>query len=112
MLNNPPFMLSLPVLPSTRAQAEGSEGEGSKHENYFQQSASPQFSPGREARARRCPEIQGFVESSPRPELGTKAAERRVRDKARRRTVQYVEPFVRAERRRFGSAPHSLGEVG
>ncbi len=27
---------------------------------------------------------------------------RRVRDKARRRTLQYVEPFVRAERRRFG----------
>ncbi len=41
MLNNPPFMLSLPILPLTRAQAEGSEGEGSKHENYFQQSAGP-----------------------------------------------------------------------
>ncbi len=27
---------------------------------------------------------------------------RRERDKARRRTLQYVEPFVRAERRRFG----------
>ncbi len=93
MLNNLPFMLSLPVLPLTRAQAEGSEGEGSKHENYFQQSASPHISPEREARGRRCPEIQGFVESS---------AERREKDKARRRTLQSVEPFVRAERRRFG----------
>ena len=36
----------------------------------------------------------------------------RARDKARRRTVQYVEHFVRAGRRRFGPAPHSLGEVG
>ena len=27
---------------------------------------------------------------------------RRVRDKARRRTVQYVEPFVGTQRRRFG----------
>jgi len=48
----------------------------------------PNFSPGREARAHRCPEIQGFVEISPRPELGTKAADRRERDKARRRTLQ------------------------
>ncbi len=63
MLNNPTFMLSLPVLPSTRAQAEGSEDEGSKHENYFQQSASPHISPEREARGRRCPEIQGARET-------------------------------------------------
>ena len=34
--------------------------------------------------------------------LRLRSAERRARDKARRRTVQYVEPFVRAERRRFG----------
>ena len=70
--------------------------------NCNEEDLSPDFSPGREARERRCPEIQGFDESSPRPELGTKAAERRERDKARRRTVQVVEPFVRAERRRFG----------
>jgi len=37
---------------------------------------------------------------------------RRVRDKVRRRALQYVEPFVRAERRKFGGAPQSLGEVG
>jgi len=78
----------------------------------FQQPSSPHFSPDRETRGRRCPEIQGFDESSTRPELGTKAAERRTRAKARKRTVQYVESFVRAERIRFGPAPHSLGEVG
>ena len=82
------------------------------HSYYPCHTASPHFSPERETRARRCPKILGFDESSPRPELGTKAVERRERDKARRRTIQYVEPFVRAERRRFGPAPHSLGEVG
>ncbi len=51
-------------------------------------------------------------EAQTRRELGTKAAERRERDKARKRTRQVVEPFVRAERCRFGPAPHSLGEVG
>ncbi len=57
------------------------------------QTASPHSSPGREVRERRCLKIQGFDESS---------AERRERDKAPRRTIQVVEPFVRAERRRFG----------
>ncbi len=64
---------------------------------------NPHFSPEREVRERRYLKIQGFDDSS---------AERRERDKARRRTVQYVEPFVRALRRRFGPASHSLGEVG
>ncbi len=64
---------------------------------------NPHFSPERDVRVRRCPEIQGFDKSS---------AERRERDKARSRTIQYVEPSVRAERRRFGPAPHSLGKVG
>ncbi len=59
-----------------------------KKRNHEKNSAvqwSPHFSPEREARARRCLKIQGFDESSP---------ERRERDKVRRRTVQYVEPFV------------------
>ncbi len=73
---------------------------------------SPQLSPRREARSRRCLEIQGFDESSPRPELGTKATERRERDKARRRTVQVVDPLVRAERRRFGLPHIALAKWG
>ena len=63
----------------------------------------PHFSPGREVRERRFLKTQGFDESS---------AERPERDKARRHTVQYVEPFVRAGLCRFGPAPHSLSEVG
>ncbi|MEE9144936.1 MAG: hypothetical protein V3U06_09240 [Candidatus Binatia bacterium] len=47
------------------------------------------------------PEDTRFRRELPRPELGSKAAERRERDKAQRRTLQHVEPFVRAERRMF-----------
>ncbi len=47
---------------------------------------SPHFSLEREVRERRCLKIQGFDESS---------AERRERDKTRKSTLLYVEPFVR-----------------
>jgi len=61
-----------------------------------------------------------FFKFSPLTRISHRSAKRghaddrryKARERQSAQAYYYVEPFVLAERRRFGPAPHSLGEVG